>query len=911
MFVVGILLSIAVFFALNRFSLENYQGVSFGGSGTSFASKIWPLLINAYLSDYWLNGDANILYQDNQQGLEIESLLSSSVTFASIDNPLSHLDKIRDYLYAFPFVSGAIVPVINFPDKMHIPFKLTQEALVGIFNSTIKNWCDPIITANNPAFEETVCKSWVSTNIYVAHRSKPSGTNYIFTSALSAMSPEWAEKYGSGLTTQWPGGVVTSLNSNQEMIAFVAGRNWTIGYTPVSYLSDSNLIDLTIPLIENARGHFVSHLNYTNSIQYGINNHRNSTKIGNTTVEFPFWYVDVVNRDCEYCYPICGLSYMVLKRNYLSDDYYFKNVYATWTFAKFIYSSPGSKVAEDNDFDLPQVLAHQVEERLPRITFNSKPIAKHRITRWDYLGLGLCLAAVFIAVLVRFLFALIAFKKRRAFRRTGTFNDSQYNQSEYNRKTTVRRTHKKQKSHYSNGVSGEDIGSSSGHAPFLNDEVDPYYEDDYEDNRHSHRLDGDHESSPPSSDLLPFGSGRNHHRRSDAPGTITRHILSPKSPSNHTIAPTLKADESTFRHLIVSQEDFQIGREIGSGSFGKVYLGIYQGSSCAIKHIQLSNAITEEEREQVTKDWVREAGLLSSFRHFNIIQLYAVAFDKENLYLITEYYPNGSVDKLLTTDRKVLPIANRLQMIRDTCAGILAIHSRGGIHCDIKPQNLLVDGQGVVKVADFGQSKIRTTVLENKDAFGTIQFMAPEIIPRSGPSQEHDPPRVYTTRSDIYSLGILMWQIWTGMNPYDEYEFTSDILDLVQEGGRPPIDLVDHEEMAQLIQNCWNQDPEKRPPILEVVNAVDSIISSIPLPTHTPTIHEDDTRTSTQRGTNPFNRYSVLGNIPTFGFNNNTMSSSQTIQSTFGVALNNTTAERTASPNSSSPSDSTQIEYVE
>jgi serine/threonine protein kinase len=170
-----------------------------------------------------------------------------------------------------------------------------------------------------------------------------------------------------------------------------------------------------------------------------------------------------------------------------------------------------------------------------------------------------------------------------------------------------------------------------------------------------------------------------------------------------------------------------------------------------------------------------------------------------------------------------------MRILRDTALGLGFLHERGIIHRDIKPSNLLIDSNGAVKVGDFG---FATTKLDTMTRCGSPVWMAPETLttPANYSSQEKEEGvrggrgsgSRYDAKADVYSFGIVMWQVLTQRRPYEGSGTGGDkpFYQLVQEiaGGMRPIIPGDcPEHFARMLRACWHKKPQKRPSMDELI----------------------------------------------------------------------------------------------
>ena len=253
--------------------------------------------------------------------------------------------------------------------------------------------------------------------------------------------------------------------------------------------------------------------------------------------------------------------------------------------------------------------------------------------------------------------------------------------------------------------------------------------------------------------------------------------------------------------------------KIGSGSYGDVYHGWWQGKqSVAVK--ELTGNLTAD----AEKDLYREAGIMAymakvSTEPYPTVRLFGLAVEKPNYALVMEYVPNGTLFDLLQMQSAAkLPWDLRYQLAADIADGVELLHRQHILHRDLRSHNILLnitDGRLRAKLSDFGlstvKSSVRThsTVAKKTESVGTRAWMAPELHKRGGQS---------SPASDIYSYGMVLWELLTHATPFaDAQGDTSLISDwVVKDRLTETIPEDCPPQLAELIKKCWAFKPEDR-----------------------------------------------------------------------------------------------------
>ncbi|XP_065864942.1 uncharacterized protein [Euphorbia lathyris] len=266
---------------------------------------------------------------------------------------------------------------------------------------------------------------------------------------------------------------------------------------------------------------------------------------------------------------------------------------------------------------------------------------------------------------------------------------------------------------------------------------------------------------------------------------------------------------------VIRNGDLEELRELGSGTFGTVYHGKWRGSDVAIKRLKkicFTGRSSEEER--LTLEFWREAEILSKLHHPNVVAFYGVVQDGPGgtLATVTEYMVDGSLRHVLLKKDRYLDRRKRLLIAMDAAFGMEYLHSKNIVHFDLKCDNLLVNlkdpQRPICKVGDFGLSKIKRNTLVSGGVRGTLPWMAPELL--NGSSNK------VSEKVDVFSFGIVLWEILTGDEPYANMHYGAIIGGIVNNTLRPTIPSYCDAEWKKLMEQCWAPNPAVRPSFTEI-----------------------------------------------------------------------------------------------
>ncbi|ERN13873.1 hypothetical protein AMTR_s00021p00039500 [Amborella trichopoda] len=256
-----------------------------------------------------------------------------------------------------------------------------------------------------------------------------------------------------------------------------------------------------------------------------------------------------------------------------------------------------------------------------------------------------------------------------------------------------------------------------------------------------------------------------------------------------------------FNEWNIDFSELTVGTRVGIGFFGEVFRGIWNGTDVAIK-IFLEQDLTAENME----DFCNEISLLSRLRHPNVILFLGACTKPPHLSMVTEYMEMGSLYYLIhmSGQSKKISWRRRLKMLRDICRGLMCIHRMTIAHRDLKSANCLVNKHWTVKICDLGLSRVMTQVpMRDSSSAGTPEWMAPELI-RNEP---------FTEKCDVFSLGVIMWELCTLRRPWEGVPPMQVIYAVAHEGVRLEIP---EGPLGKLISDCW-AEPEERPSCEEIL----------------------------------------------------------------------------------------------
>ncbi|KAF7668934.1 hypothetical protein LDENG_00269400 [Lucifuga dentata] len=273
--------------------------------------------------------------------------------------------------------------------------------------------------------------------------------------------------------------------------------------------------------------------------------------------------------------------------------------------------------------------------------------------------------------------------------------------------------------------------------------------------------------------------------------------------------------------LEIDFTELHLEEVIGAGGFGKVYRGVWRGEEVALKAARQD----PDEDISATAESVRqEARLFWMLRHPNIIALRGVCLREPNLCLVMEYARGGALNRALAG--KKVPPRVLVNWAVQIATGMDYLHNQAFvpiIHRDLKSSNILIlqpverDDLGgkTLKITDFGLAREwhQTTKMS---AAGTYAWMAPEVIKLS----------LFSKSSDVWSFGVLLWELLTGEVPYREIDALAVAYGVAMNKLTLPIPSTCPEPFAQLLGECWSSNPHSRPSFTSILRRLLAIEQS-------------------------------------------------------------------------------------
>ncbi len=281
-------------------------------------------------------------------------------------------------------------------------------------------------------------------------------------------------------------------------------------------------------------------------------------------------------------------------------------------------------------------------------------------------------------------------------------------------------------------------------------------------------------------------------------------VTSAPLPKTNAAQPSIAIPETSHH---IHSSDITLHEVIGVGGFGKVYRATWKNSTVAAKELYNSQST------EVVKNFSAETAIMFRLRHPNIVQIFGVSVDKIPFLMVMEYIEGGSLYKLLRSRQPLSWNDMRLPLTKGIADGVAYLHAKEIIYRDLKSLNVLVRSKTAV-LTDFGlaQAKKLATQSKSKHAdglIGTLPWMAPELFKMGGKHNE---------KTDVFAFAVTLWEISTARVPFDDQDNQASLHIWVTNGQRENIPNDCPPIIKQIIERCWDGNPDVRPSMTEVVD---------------------------------------------------------------------------------------------
>lgn len=277
----------------------------------------------------------------------------------------------------------------------------------------------------------------------------------------------------------------------------------------------------------------------------------------------------------------------------------------------------------------------------------------------------------------------------------------------------------------------------------------------------------------------------------------------------------LPVQEQTDQTGVVTPR-YQVEKQLGRGGMGIVFLARDTNLDRVVAYKVLPKDISGSQEAMAA--FTREAKLAAKLNHPNIVSVYDFGLYQGTPFIVMEYVEGQTLDQIMRRNAKYL-MNNLKPLCHQVAKGLAHAHSMGLVHRDIKPQNIMIRKDGIIKIMDFGRAKLRTGLMQTQSRVihGTQLFMAPEQIMGKSVDQ----------RTDIYSLGVLLYSAATGGRlPFEEGQVLEQHLSMDPPSPRRFNPLISP-DLEKLLLSCLSRSPDSRPRDVAVLfnslNAIDPL----------------------------------------------------------------------------------------
>ncbi|KAL4564529.1 hypothetical protein LXL04_028593 [Taraxacum kok-saghyz] len=302
----------------------------------------------------------------------------------------------------------------------------------------------------------------------------------------------------------------------------------------------------------------------------------------------------------------------------------------------------------------------------------------------------------------------------------------------------------------------------------------------------------------------------------------------------------LEPDDRPKESWEIDLAKLEIRNLVARGAYGTVYRGTYDGQDVAVKLLDWGedDMATTTELANLRASFQQEVAVWQKLDHPNVTSFIGASMGTSNLKIpankhssdgptelpskaccvVVEFLRGGTLKGLLYKNRKrKLPYKVVIQLALDLSRGLSYLHSKKIVHRDVKAENMLLDSNRKLKIADFGVARVEA--LNPKDMTGetgTLGYMAPEVLVG----------KPYNRKCDVYSFGVCLWETYCCDLPYPFLSFAEVSSAVVRHNLRPEIPRCCPSSLANIMRRCWDANPDKRPEMIEVVKLLEDIDTS-------------------------------------------------------------------------------------
>ncbi|CAF1841903.1 hypothetical protein HID58_060394 [Brassica napus] len=277
---------------------------------------------------------------------------------------------------------------------------------------------------------------------------------------------------------------------------------------------------------------------------------------------------------------------------------------------------------------------------------------------------------------------------------------------------------------------------------------------------------------------------------------------------------------------------------LARGTYGTVYRGVYAGQQVAVKVLDwgedgLSTA------DDLRISFEQEVAVWQKLDHPNVTKFIGASMGTSDLKIpsgsdsgghgngahpakaccvVVEYVAGGTLKKFLIKKyRSKLPIKDVIQLALDLARGLSYLHSKAIVHRDVKSENMLLETNKTLKIADFGVARVEAQNPQDMTGeTGTLGYMGPEVLEG----------KAYNRKCDVYSFGVCLWEIYCCDMPYADTSFAEISHAVVHRNLRPEIPKCCPQSVANIMKRCWDPNPDRRPEMEEVVKLLEAVDTS-------------------------------------------------------------------------------------
>ncbi|VDN92642.1 unnamed protein product [Brugia pahangi] len=268
---------------------------------------------------------------------------------------------------------------------------------------------------------------------------------------------------------------------------------------------------------------------------------------------------------------------------------------------------------------------------------------------------------------------------------------------------------------------------------------------------------------------------------------------------------------------LLKKEQIKMIKKLGEGAFGEVYCGEYKDANDHV-HLAAIKTMHDKASRRARFSFLKEARIMRKFDHPNIVRIFGIVADEAPLLILMELCEGGSTLSFLRKNRGMIVPQLKMRFITETASGLKYLEQKNCIHRDIAARNCLLTRNFHIKLSDFGMSDEKTPIQDKSLDKVPIKWLAPETMQN----------RIYSTKTDVWSYGIMIEMYSEGYEPYPSLSNIQTRAKIIIQNYRMDMPQSTPPAVATLVSKCWAKNPIDRPSFAKIYDELKNLSADNP-----------------------------------------------------------------------------------